>query len=90
MDIAGLFPWRQSDRSVKLNTHLHLVPKSIMREAIPPLPQYVFMAWFLVKHRDNFTFLTFYPVLYSLTLFLTEHHAMEVYGGNGNVAPRIL
>jgi hypothetical protein len=24
--------------------------------AIPPLPQYVFMAWCLVKHRDNFTF----------------------------------
>jgi hypothetical protein len=23
---------------------------------IPPLPQYAFMAWFLVKHRDNFTF----------------------------------
>jgi hypothetical protein len=27
-----------------------------MREAIPPLPQYVFIAWCLVKHRDNFTF----------------------------------
>jgi hypothetical protein len=24
--------------------------------AISPLPQYVFMAWCLVKHRDNFTF----------------------------------
>jgi hypothetical protein len=24
--------------------------------AIPPLPQYVFMAWCLVKHRDNFNF----------------------------------
>jgi hypothetical protein len=23
--------------------------------AIPPLPQYIFMAWCLVKHRDNFT-----------------------------------
>jgi hypothetical protein len=23
---------------------------------IPPLPQYVFMAWCLVKHTDNFTF----------------------------------
>jgi hypothetical protein len=30
-----------------------------MRGAIPPLPQYVFMAWCLVKHRDNFTFLPF-------------------------------
>jgi hypothetical protein len=24
--------------------------------AIPPLPQYFFMAWYLVKHRDNCTF----------------------------------
>jgi hypothetical protein len=27
-----------------------------MRRVIPPLPQYIFMAWYLVKHRDNFTF----------------------------------
>jgi hypothetical protein len=27
-----------------------------MRGAIPPLPQYVSMAWCLVKHRDSFTF----------------------------------
>jgi hypothetical protein len=27
-----------------------------MRGAIPPLCLYVFMAWCLVKHRDNFTF----------------------------------
>jgi hypothetical protein len=27
-----------------------------VRGAIPPLPQYDFMAWCLVKHRDNFTF----------------------------------
>jgi hypothetical protein len=27
-----------------------------MGEAIPPLLQYVFMAWCSVKHRDNFTF----------------------------------
>jgi hypothetical protein len=26
-----------------------------MRGAIPPLSQYVFMAWWLVKHSDNFT-----------------------------------
>jgi len=31
-----------------------------MRGAIPPLPKYVFMAWCLVKHSDNFAF-TFYP-----------------------------
>jgi len=27
-----------------------------MGGAIPPLSQYAFMAWFLVGHRDNFTF----------------------------------
>jgi len=27
-----------------------------MRGAILPLCQYIFMAWCLVKHRDNFTF----------------------------------
>jgi len=27
-----------------------------MNEAIPPLPQYAFMAWCLVKHKHNFTF----------------------------------
>jgi hypothetical protein len=25
-----------------------------MLGAIPPLPQYAFMAWYLVKHRDYF------------------------------------
>jgi hypothetical protein len=31
-----------------------------MSGAMHPLPQYVFMAWCLVKHRDNFTFLPFF------------------------------
>jgi hypothetical protein len=39
-----------------VNTHLHLVPGLRKRGAIPTLPQYVFMALFLVKHSDNFTF----------------------------------
>jgi hypothetical protein len=38
---------------MKLTTHLHLVLRSIMRGATPPLPQYVFVAWSFVKHRDN-------------------------------------
>jgi hypothetical protein len=41
---------------VKLTTHLHLVLRSRIRGAIPPLPQYVFMAWCLVKHGDSLTF----------------------------------
>jgi hypothetical protein len=38
-----------------LTTH-HLVPRSRLCGVIHPFPQYVFMAWCLVKHRDNFTF----------------------------------
>jgi hypothetical protein len=34
-----------------------------MRGAIPPLPQYVFMAWCLVKHRYNSTFFTFIIII---------------------------
>jgi hypothetical protein len=42
---------------VILTTYLHFVPRSRMRGAIHPLPQYVFMAWCSVKtRRDNFTF----------------------------------
>jgi hypothetical protein len=52
----GLFPRELSGQSVKLTTHLHPVPRLIMLGAIHPLPQYVFMAWCLVKHKDNFTF----------------------------------
>jgi len=35
-------------------THLHLMPRSRMHGAISPLPQCIFMAWYLAKHRDNF------------------------------------
>jgi hypothetical protein len=34
---------------VKLTTHLHLVQRSRISVTIPPLPQYNFMAWCLVK-----------------------------------------
>jgi hypothetical protein len=32
-----------------------------MNGAIPPLPQYVVMAWYLVKHRDYFTLQVILP-----------------------------
>jgi len=41
---------------VKPTTVLHLVPRSKNAWSYTSTPQYVFMAWFLVKHRDNFTF----------------------------------
>jgi hypothetical protein len=36
-----------------LTTYLHLLQRLRMRGAIPPLPQYFFMAWYLANHRDN-------------------------------------
>jgi len=40
---------------VKLTTHFHLRPRLRMHGIVPSLPQYDFMAWCLVKHRDNCT-----------------------------------
>jgi hypothetical protein len=48
---------------ILMRNHLHLVPR-LMRGSIPPLLEYVFMAWRLVKHKDNFTF--------ALTLITTK------------------
>jgi hypothetical protein len=53
---GGSFPGDKSGLGVKLTTHHRLVPRSRMCGAIPPLPQYVFTAWCLVKQRDNFIF----------------------------------
>jgi hypothetical protein len=52
--LGSLTPGEESDRGVKLTTHLHLVPRSRMRGAIPPLPLFFFMAWWLVRHRNKF------------------------------------
>jgi hypothetical protein len=49
MGTRNSFPGSKNGRGVKLTTHLHLVPRSRMRGAIPPFPQYAFMAWCWVK-----------------------------------------
>jgi hypothetical protein len=54
---GGSFPGDKATGSVKLTTHLHLVPRLRTRGAIPPLNQYVFMAWYLVKHMDTLPYL---------------------------------
>jgi hypothetical protein len=53
---GGALTGGRSAGGVKLTTHLHLVPRLRIHAVIPPSPQYVFMAWCLVKHRDDFTF----------------------------------
>jgi hypothetical protein len=68
----GLFPCGQSGRDVKLTTHLHLVPRSKNEWSYTSTPQYVFMEWCLVKHRDNFTFTFISSVLmYELSPSIT-------------------
>jgi hypothetical protein len=62
------FPGVKAAGGVKLTTHLHLAPRLRMRVAISPIPQYVFMAWCLVKHRDNFTF-TLLDILIEVWVF---------------------
>jgi hypothetical protein len=47
-----------------------------MRGAIPPLPQYVFMVWWLVKHRDNFTF-TFISLYYISVLVQADRASIR-------------
>jgi hypothetical protein len=51
-DTGGFFPGLKRP-GMKLTAHLHLVPRSRKRGAVPPLAQYVFMAWCLIKHRDK-------------------------------------
>jgi hypothetical protein len=53
MSAKGILPSGKNGRSVKLTTHLHLVPRSRMRGAIPPLPQYAFTAWFSVEAQEQ-------------------------------------
>jgi len=48
-----------------------------MRGAIPPLPQYAFMAECLVKHRNNFTFYFFTIIKYNYCDQMREDEDMQ-------------
>jgi hypothetical protein len=52
MGTRDSFPGGWSGRGVNLTTHLHLVPRSRMRGAIPPL-QYAFMVWCTVTAQGQ-------------------------------------
>jgi hypothetical protein len=56
MGSKGSFLGGKAAGGVKLTTHLHLVPRSNNAWSYTSTPQYAFMAWCLVKHRDNFAF----------------------------------
>jgi hypothetical protein len=50
MGTEGSYFGGQNNCGVKLTTHLYLVLRLRMSGAIPP-PQYVFMAWCLIKQE---------------------------------------
>jgi hypothetical protein len=57
---AGAWSWP--------TTHLHLVPRLRMSGTISPLSQHVFMVWYLVKGKDNFTCTLYLSELYQFPL----------------------
>jgi len=61
--IVGSFPGGKAAGGLKLTTNLHLMlmVKDVLNyNSTPP---YVFMVWYSVKRRDNFTFYSAaYPV----------------------------
>jgi hypothetical protein len=65
----GFFPRGQSGWGLKLNTNLHLVPRSKNAWSYTSTPHYVFMLWWLIKHRDNFTFTLLEDSLRSSVIF---------------------
>jgi len=52
-----------------------------MHGAIPPFPQYVFMAWCLVKNKDNFVKekLTQTPYTHTHTQTFHNHESLKIY-----------
>jgi hypothetical protein len=57
----GSFRGGKGDRDVKPTTHFHPLPRTRMRGAIAPVPQYAFMAWCTVKIQGQlYLYLHFY------------------------------
>jgi len=54
---------------VNMTIHFHLVLRSRMHGAIPPLPQYVFMAWCSVKAHGKLYFTVYMSVNCTFTMF---------------------
>jgi len=40
---------------MKLTIHFHVVLRLRVHGAVPPLSQYFFMVWYLIKHRGSST-----------------------------------
>jgi hypothetical protein len=67
-------PGREADHSPPSNAEVEE-----LRGAIPPLPQYAFIAWCLVKQRDNCTFyVCMYVCMYVLCACVCIHTGTDI------------
>jgi hypothetical protein len=55
MNTAGSLPGEDSGKGVKLTTHLTTSVEVKNTWRYTSIHPYVFMAWYLIKRRDNFT-----------------------------------
>jgi len=55
-----------------------------MSGAMPPFPQYAFMAWCLVKHRDNFILL-YYLYVQLLSNPISHEAQIKLRSGSSNM-----
>jgi hypothetical protein len=57
--------------SIKLTTHVHLLPKLRMHGAVVYLRfSYIFMTWRLIKQRDSFTFTFRFTLTFTVSLII--------------------
>jgi len=76
---GGKWPGCEADHSPPSSTEVKNV------SSLHPLPQYIFMAWCLVKHRDNFTFKGGYTGLDYTNNELNTQQNMGVLESNSSI-----
>jgi hypothetical protein len=69
---------------VKVNTHLHLVPRSKKEWSYTPRLQYAFMAWCSVKAQEQLHLYLYSPYLeaFSIRNLRTRHAVLKRYPSN--------
>jgi hypothetical protein len=55
MGTGGSFPVGKASGNLKLTIHFHLEPRFMTCEAASSQSRSVFMTWYLIKHKGNFT-----------------------------------
>jgi hypothetical protein len=85
MGNLGFYP-KGRGRGVNLTIHLHLVPRLRMQGAISLFPQYVFMAWCLIKQEMRFHGVVLSKARVQIYLYL-QHASVEF--RTGHISPAL-